>query len=260
MIKLYYFNPQTGIGKHNFGDVLVPIIIEWISGQKTEYVEAKTSGKLLCIGSELVGGRVLQENDVVWGYGANKPKEIKAPAGAKFLMFRGKNTAKLVKGIKDPGVYGDPALLMPLIYKPEITKKEYPIVLISHYIDKKRFQHIDNKQILKIDINDDIYKIIDQMNICETLISTSLHGSIVAEAYGIPVVWLKASTEVIGVEFKWNDYLSGTGRGTQKPIEILNKEILDIDLLKIVKKTLPKPIIKTQPMIKAWRDHFGDAV
>ncbi len=260
MIKLHYFNPQTGIGKHNFGDVLVPIIVEWISGQKTEYVEAKTLGKLLCIGSELVGGKALQENDIVWGYGANRHKEIQAPMGAKFLMFRGKNTAKLVKGIKDPGVYGDPALLMPLIYEPKTIKKDYPIGLISHYIDKKRFEHIDNKKILKIDINDDVYKIMDQMNTCEIIISTSLHGCIVAESYGVPVVWLKASTRVVGMEFKWNDYLSGTGRKPQKPIEILNKQISDSDLFKIVKKPLPKPVIKTPPMIKAWRGHFGDIV
>ena len=257
MIKLHYFNPQTGRGKHNFGDMLAPIIIEWVSGQKTEYVEARTPGKVLCIGSELVGGKSLQRNDLVWGYGANRPKEIEAPGGSTFLMFRGKNTAKLVTNIQDPKVYGDPALLMPLIYQPKM-KKKHSIGLISHYIDKKRFAHINNKQILKIDINDNVYKIIDQMNMCEVLISTSLHGCIVAEAYGVPVVWVQASTKVVGMEFKWNDYLSGTGRNPQKPIKMLHDKIININLLNAAKKPLPKPVINTEPMIQAWRSYFGD--
>ena len=250
MINVHYFNPQSGIGVNNFGDMLVPHIIKYISGEDVEYVPALTEGKVLCIGSEIANGRALQKNDIVWGYGANRKKEVILPDGVKLLATRGHFSAKLIKN-GTPEAYGDPALLMPYIYRPK-TLKQYDVGIIAHYIDKKLIKTKD-PNVLIININNDPFEIIDKLNSCNTIISTSLHGCIVSEAYGIPVTWLKVSQRVIGMEFKWNDYFSATGRDTQEPITMIG-ELTSIKGL--TNKTLPNPRIRTQGLIKAWCDYY----
>jgi len=252
MIKCFY-----AANKPNYGDMLTPIILKWISGETSIHVKGTEEGKLLCIGSGM--NRWLRKNDIVWGYGSrntDKHGRIIVPAGIQFLAVRGRmtrdNILKDNHGIEVTEVYGDPASLMPLIYKPKV-KKEYEVGLIPHYIDKSRF-HVLNPKIKIINVFDKPYKIIDDINKCNVIISTSLHGTITAEAYGIPVVWLQASNKVIGGWFKFNDYFSGTGRGIQQPIDMTRqKEINSKDIFFIKKNILPPPTFDTDSLIKAWK-------
>lgn len=69
-----------------------------------------------------------------------------------------------------------------------------------------------------IDVLDEPAKVIDAIACCEVVISTSLHGIIVAEAYGVPAVWAIAGDRVLGGEFKFRDYYEGTNRAG-KPVD-----------------------------------------
>lgn len=253
MIKCFYFK-----GVLNFGDVLTPIIIKHISGQDIKYVKGNEENKLLAIGSDM--NRWLRKNDVVWGYGSRsseKSGKIIVPEGVKFWAVRGPLTRQTI--LKDnpniivPEIYGDPAILMPLIYKPKTQQLKYKIGIIPHYIDKTLFE-IKSEDIKLINVSDNPYKIIDEINQCETIISTSLHGTIVAESYGKKVVWLQVSDRIIGALFKFNDYLSGTGRKYREPIKIMNTLIKDKELLNIKNEVLPNPTFNTKGLINAWGD------
>ena len=251
MIRCAYEN-----NKNNFGDMLTPIIVEWISGEKCIHVKCNEPKKLLCIGSGM--NRWIRDGDVIWGYGSRNTDQygkIKAKEGVQFLAVRGKMTREnILKDNPDvivPEVYGDPALLMPKIYKP-LKVKKYRIGLISHYIDKARFK-VNDINVLNIDIQGNVYKVIDQINSCESIISTSMHGVIVSEAYGLPVVWLQVSNRVLGGWFKFNDYFSGTGREKQNPIKIMEKIITRPDITRIKYKFLPPPNIDTTALEEAWK-------
>lgn len=256
MIDCYYAKTVK-----NFGDILTPIIIKWISGQDLHFVKKSTSGKLLCIGSGM--NKVLRPNDVVWGYGSRNMNEfgkIQYADKATFLAVRGKwtrdNILECFPNVHVPEVYGDPALLMPEIYQPKSKKKEYEIGLIPHYIDKERFKVLDPR-ILKIDIQGNVYDVIDKINKCEVIVSTSLHGTIVSEAYGIPVAWLKVSNKIWGAYFKFNDYFSGTGRDEQFPCIVNEKKLVKSPtIFNSAKFTLPKPVIDTEPLKNAWKEYF----
>jgi pyruvyltransferase len=251
MIKCFYER-----NKRNFGDMLTPMIVEFVSGQKIEYCNGKTSGKLLCIGSGM--NRWLLPNDIVYGYGSRNTDrfgKIIVPENVKIWLVRGKltrdNIIKDNPGVEVPEVYGDPALLMPLIYNPDV-KKEYEIGFIPHYIDKGRYD-IKRKDVNVIDIQGDPKQVIREIKKCKTIISTSMHGLITADTYGIPVVWLQISDNVLGAWFKFNDYFSGVGRGKHDPVVIKGKTIHSSDLFKIVDKTLPRPVIDRQGIIDAWK-------
>lgn len=247
-MKLYYYNFEE-----NFGDMLSPIVLEWISKEKVEWVHQNTCGKVLAIGSIM---SALRENDVVWGSGIMHNKPFTTPEKVKFLAVRGPLTKNLI-GDQCPEVYGDPALLMPLIYNPPIVKK-YEVGIIPHYVDKMRFRITDPNYLTINVLNSNPLEIIDQMLSCKMIMSTSLHGIIVAEAYGIPAVWLKVGNKIIGNCFKFHDYFAATNRFDIRPIEI-KKIVSNDNIVRAKAYTLPQPYINVEPLIKAWREYQNDS-
>lgn len=194
----------------NFGDTLTPIILKWITGETTLFASRNEKGKILAVGSIIYA---MAENDVVWGTGAIGPDPIKVPAGVVMLAVRGPLTREVVGG-KAPEVYGDPAILLPLIYNPE-KKKKYKKGILPHYIDKSIVEIGPDDHF--IDILGDWKYVIDEVVSCEEIETSSLHGIIIAEAYGIPVTWKVYSDKIVGGDFKFQDYFLGTGRDRQKP-------------------------------------------
>lgn len=104
--------------------------------------------------------------------------------------------------------YGDPALTLPLIYTPRTLKRtEYGIVPHLHDLQNIK-SSFPNERI--INLSGEVERIIDEINSCGYIISTSLHGIIVAHAYGIPAIWVKEGyIYTDGIKFK--DYFASVG-------------------------------------------------
>lgn len=75
---------------------------------------------------------------------------------------------------------------------------------------------------------------------CKKIVSSSLHGLIVAHAYGIPAIWQKFSDNIFGDDIKYIDYLESVKLPTYKP-DIRKTEFTraEIEELFLQKKTLP---------------------
>lgn len=203
MINIHYYKSK------NVGDTLSPIIIEHFTGKKTNFVPRNEHGKLLAVGSIM---KALRSGDIVWGAGVmRKTDTFPMAKKCKILAVRGKLSEKAL-GIKC-GVYGDPALLLPLMYKPGIVRQN-TIGVIPHYIEKDApiFKRLEKDGCKIIDVEQDWKTFIDEVVSCDRIISSSLHGIIIAEAYGIPSTWIKVTDNVIGDGFKFHDYITGTGR------------------------------------------------
>jgi pyruvyltransferase len=214
----------------NIGDTLTPILVEHFLNRPAEWKPEDFKGKLIGVGSIIFA---LRENDIVWGSGSMTDQPNPLPSGVKALALRGPKTRDLL-GIKCD-TFGDPALLLPRIYSP-VVEKTIEVGYIPHYVD------LDNPKLegkYVINVRDDWQTFVNNLLKCKKVISTSLHGIIIAEAYGIPARWEVWSDKIIGGEFKFQDYFLGTGRAEQVPENDLppipNLEAIQDRLIKVLK-------------------------
>lgn len=234
------------VKKNNFGDILNPIVVEYLTGKKTKRIATAYTNKTHLLGIGSILNRA-NKNSIVWGSGFIKDKSFVMGPPKKILAVRGPKTRKrlLELNIECPEIYGDPALLMPNIYNPKIEKK-YQLGIIPHYVDfnDERFKHMnDDDSVLVIDIcNPDPLRVIDQLLQCEKIASSSLHGLIVSDAYGIPNAWVKFSDKVVGGDFKFLDYFQSIDRATKTTYDIgeniIIKDLIDNCNLNKVKLNL----------------------
>ncbi len=208
-------------GKNNFGDMLTPLIIEYLTNKKTILTKREDTNKILACGSILTNS--LKQNDYVWGTGAMREEKILLPKGAKIYALRGPLTRKLIQSDNIPEIYGDPAILLSKIFNNLNIQKKYKIGLLPHFSDYKKIKKQYSNYFI-INITASIKQIIDQINACEIIITSSLHGMIVSEIFKIPVVWTRIINNShyktkTGNGFKFNDYLASTNRDSMEPID-----------------------------------------
>lgn len=217
----------------NFGDDLNYYLIKEISGKNIVCYNnllfrfiGISRKNLSCIGSTVE--LLTNKSTTIWGAGAiygNIPIKTKPH---KVLAVRGPLTREyLIKnGIDCPDIYGDPALLLPLLYTSKRSKK-YKIGVIPHYTDKKNkvineFVENGKGKVKLINLVDygQCLDIIEQITSCEFIISSSLHGLIVSDAYGVPNVWAEFSDNIWGNGFKYRDYYASINMNDVYPVII----------------------------------------
>lgn len=220
----------------NFGDAINPILVEKLTHKKVCWVHRLYYHKtyLMCIGSIL---QKANSNAIIWGTGLISADSILEQIPQKICAVRGPRTRKrlLELDIDCPNVYGDPALLLPFIYDPKI-KIKYKLGIIPHYVDKENpflYSFSNNPEILIINIkNKNHFEFIDLLLSCEKIVSSSLHGIIVSDAYKIPAMWIEFSDNVKGNGFKFLDYFESVNRIDNKAYRFTEKTTLE-DLLNL---------------------------
>ena len=250
MIVNGYVDDHTwrGIRHRNWGDDLNYYFIRQLTGRPVVmYHNFKLAKWLhlknyLCIGTLLDAVEYANAQTIVWGSGVSGQERTFVPPN-NILAVRGPKTKEFCDryGIDCPEVYGDPALLLPLVYKAsppalpnrEGASKKYRLGIIPHVVDQQHpvIKEIKEKyadEILVIDLAryDKWTDVIDQICSCERILSSSLHGLIVSDAYRIPNCWVELTGRISGGYFKYYDYASSVGRSFEKPIKIGNLAVV----------------------------------
>jgi pyruvyltransferase len=224
----------------NVGDALSSVIVEHVSNGTPVLVASRYRGKLLAVGSVL--GR-LAAGDSVWGAGAIRDAPISPPPGVTFHAVRGPLTRGLVRA-DVPAIYGDPVMLLPRFYSPR-TEKRFDIGVVPHFMDLGAAR-IDDPAIATIDVRSDWRTVVEQIVGCRAILSSSLHGLIVAEAYGVPAIWIAITDRGIGGGFKFRDYYLSTER---EPPESLPWG----RALQTFERRFPDPPrMELEPLVEAW--------
>lgn len=182
----------------------------------------------LCIGSTL--NYLTTRQTIVWGAGVIDDKLDLRAEPNQVCAVRGPLTRDYLirRGIDCPEIYGDPALLIPYFYKPSASKcsDRGKIGFVPHYKDKNSpiLQEIGRTHPALKFFDIERYALwtdfIDQICECDVVFSSSLHGLIIAEAFGIPNYWINVSDNVIGAGFKFRDYFASLGKQINEPIRL----------------------------------------
>jgi len=221
----YGKNTPTG---NNWGDAVSPYLFEQLSGRKPNVrilpEDKLVDGEhvLLIVGSIL--GHATKFTGV-WGAGYISDQSRCRTNRLTVYAVRGPLTRKILlnQGLSCPKVFGDPVLLFPRFYKPEIQKK-YKYGIVPHYVDRqnpwlKRVGENPNIKIIDV-LNPSIFKFVDDVLSCERIMSSSLHGLVCADAYNIPSLWIQLSDKVHGDGFKFKDYFLSVQRKDRRPVLI----------------------------------------
>lgn len=237
-MKTYYWKT-----KKNFGDLLTSYLLQKFTRLSSEWSEPENA-ELVMVGSILE--HLPQDfSGVIAGAGKLHEKtKLKFPK-AKILALRGYLTAK---GLRGNYVVADPGLLADELVK--IEDKEYDLGLVPHWTDTT----LEKNPIFKrfkpkiIRVSDDPLKVISEIGKCKKIVSSSLHGIILADAFGIPRR-IEIAPRMIshagqeGGLFKWEDYSSSINTkleiGLTQEIDrniIIEKQNELFDVLEEIKK------------------------
>ncbi len=217
----------------NWGDDMNYYFTNILSSQKVYPISDSQLLKIFPIKSYLVIGSTISfyplDGVTVWGAGIINQNDIKNVRGKpdKICAVRGPLTRKALidLGYECPAIYGDPVLLLPKFYTPQIVKNKDTIGIVPHYVDKEssvinRIRGNSDIKIIDIQNYHRWQDFVDEICSCKAILSSSLHGLICSEAYGIPSVWIAFSEYIDGWDFKFKDYYSSIGKRIVKPIMI----------------------------------------
>lgn len=204
--KAYYWND----GPRNFGDLLTPYILDHFANTPVMWAPP-AEADIVCAGSVI---DVLPDGWDGIVAGAGKLHEGVTPnlSKASVLGVRGYRT--LGSFLNPAATIGDPGLLASELVSADRSK--YDLGIVPHWTDTtlwNRYKYLNGAVL--VDIAEDPLDVIKKIGSCERIVSSSLHGIIVADSFGLvrkAERFEKMSSPHEGGDFKFRDYASSIGQ------------------------------------------------
>jgi pyruvyltransferase len=199
--------------KRNFGDEISPLLVDEIFGRRCMWVlphqcEVVAAGSIIELMMEMKG----HNRPVLWGTGFMREEDDHlSEHDFDVVAVRGARSRDRMDHNRDRVALGDPGLLASTLLSGTSVKR-HRVGLLPHFLDA-RVDLVDwlreQPGVHLIDATDDPRKVIEEIAGCETLLSSSLHGLIVADSVGTPNAHLRLSNNrFIGGMYKFRDYYS----------------------------------------------------
>jgi hypothetical protein len=253
-VPLYWAGANRKEGYLNLGDSLSPIMVAAVSGQNIAHARAKCGELRMAavgtLGQDLAGGEIW-----LWGSGTSGHLYPNGLGNGRIPYRQPANTVLRVTATRgpfsrsvlgegnavSPPVYGDPVWLLPRFYRPQLRKK-YELGVILHLSEiadrtyKARPKAHNRRYRIPLELRKSIRLMntvtpisaagikgrIDEILSCKRIASTSLHGLLLAETYGIPCIYLGARGDEPGlmhalfaenpvVDTRFMDFYQGLG-------------------------------------------------
>lgn len=219
-VRLYWHGGGSGVA--NFGDELSPLVVEAASGRPAVFAR-RQNAQLIAIGSILEGvlkrgwrrRLALDFTPIhVWGSGfVDAGPEVSSPL-FRFALIRGPRSRARV----DPSetlAMGDPGLIAcDLLPAPPETRHRWGVIPHQSHSACPEIDRIVGRTrgAVRIDMTGDPVAILTTIASCERVLSSSLHGLIAADSFGIPNHRVKLSPPLRGDDWKFVDYFESVGR------------------------------------------------
>jgi pyruvyltransferase len=174
---MYYWK-----GRPNFGDLLGPLLVKHFADLDTDWASS-SEADMVTVGSVL---DVLKKDWAGIVAGAGKLQEFRhiILPQAKILGVRGPLTARGLKGVRDTISLGDPGLLANELVE---VNKEYALGIVPHWSDNEleyRPEFLKYNPLI-IRPEGDPLDVVRKIGSCRKIVSSSLHGIILADAFGM---------------------------------------------------------------------------
>jgi len=195
------------MSSNNVGDNMNHYLLNKISGKIPVFASDRKKPHYICCGSIL---GEYETGSSICGAGFFYEHQI-LNYEIPIHSVRGELTRAQVKS---DCIVGDPALLLPLFYKPKIEKK-HKIGIIPHWSNMQDVLEMNYNAHI-IDPMQSVEDFVDDIVSCENIFSESLHGLIVSDTYEVPNKWVNFGGDS-GGGFKYRDYYSSTYFSGEQP-------------------------------------------
>lgn len=252
-------------GRPNFGDTIGPWLIQKISSKRAVNVRQVEvdAPTLYSVGSIV---QLLEKpGSLIWGSGLIRPidtalkMQLSNAAPKAILAVRGKLTRSELRSQLDwnvPPVFGDPAILLPRFFRPSASEASAgKIAVVPHWNHKHLFKQAPGDEQIKIvNVEQGMEAVVSDIANASHCVSTSLHGVIVAQAYGVPWVWLRiGDIPLLGDRFKFEDFFSMFDRDAVSELDIAEADVDQLDFyLLALKATLPRARSNFDDLLEAF--------
>lgn len=223
IVPLTWAGTTTSVPYANLGDALSPVTVSALSGIRCEIRSFHAhQPRLAAVGT--IGHNF--KNGVVhfWGTGVDSKRNPVDPSLPRYTRpdntefhvhaLRGPFSRRTLveQGIEAPEIYGDPVWFLPAIF-PAAAEKIHDLGVIVHISELERMApssptvanfrryHVPPALAGRIIVIDTLTEAtiaglarkIAEITACRRIVSTSLHGLVIAETYGIPCLYFSTA-------------------------------------------------------------------
>jgi pyruvyltransferase len=211
-LPLYWWRLETH-PRGNFGDELSAVLIEEIFGRRCIWsppaqCELAAAGSIAEILLALKAGN----RAALWGTGFMRDDDHDiAPHEFAVAALRGTRSRDRVQGDRGAVALGDPGLLADALL-PRRPAQKFALGVLPHFLDAG-VAELDwlrtQPGVRIIEPTAGPRNVVEQIAECDSLLSSSLHGLIVADSIGVPNAHIRLSgNQFIGGMHKFRDYYS----------------------------------------------------
>lgn len=234
---------KFGQSTENFGDNLMHFMLPEIFGVDVKYV-GHSQADLIGIGSIIDAywrkrrkpyfwQRRPWRELAVWGSGfMSSDSADEWPQRLRYHAVRGPLSAARVPN-GGALALGDPAILLPKIWAGP-KQKTCEVLVIPHFATHQKFTSTFENDLPKdwkiLDLRSDPKDVCEQIAGSEFVVTSSLHGLIVSDAYGVPSCRIFPTGKIKGDGFKFKDYEAQRGKKFSGPFLFQNVLAGEIDM------------------------------
>ena len=212
-------------GHANFGDALTP----WLLRPRgiLPYLVSPDRARMVGVGSIL---EHVPEDfaGTVWGTGLIRDEERRLPR-ARFVAVRGALTRERL-GLDETVRLGDPGLLAADVLPRDEVRYDLAFVPHSdHHAspEVRALRDMGDPRVRFVDVRRGPGHVVREISRSRAVLSTSLHGLVVADAYGIPAAWARLAPDLMGGTFKFHDHESVVTPGRTRRIDLTEKDTVE---------------------------------
>jgi hypothetical protein len=247
--------------KNNFGDGIAPWLVGLLTGRLVHNAMDLPGPALATVGSVI---QWLQRPGLrVWGSGLIRPLEpedcdrLRSARPEAVHAVRGRLTRQELVNKLDwpvPEVFGDPAILLPRVVPRPAPLHE--VAVVPHRLHRRLLPDdpLTAPDARLVDVRGRPTSVVRDIAAAAGVVSSSLHGLIVAQAYEIPWVRLKITdAPLMGDDFKFDDFFSTLDRQSVATVEVSRRELSMLDWRKVAGAArVPRLTIDPDKLLEAF--------